>query len=434
MESFPDNRSGQPNAKYKISELGMSAFSVFWTQSPSFLEHQRRMESGVGVNNARMIFVIEELPSDNQIRDILDDVSPSHVSGVFDEILTSLEKKGVLEEFRSLYETYVVALDGLQYHSSQKVHCENCNTKKHKDGKVTYSHTMVAASIVKAGNDKVICLAPEFITPQDGHEKQDCELAAGKRLIAAKAPLFRELGVTITGDDLYCHQPFCEQLIAEGLKFVLICKPESHKITYELIEELDAQGGVEHLERRRKRKRGNKFVIDHYRFVNNVALRAGADALEVNWCEIITTDQNGKVLYRNAFATNYELTADNVSEVASAGRARWKIENEHNNTLKTKGYHLEHNFGHGQEHLSSLLAVLNLLAFLGHTVLEIVDNLFQELRQRIGRRDTFFGDIRALTTYWCFGSWRDLLLCMKEGLEKSRPPPPPGTVISYARV
>ena len=256
---------------------------------------------------------------------------------------------------------------------------------------------MVAASIVKADNDKVICFAPEFIIPQDGTEKQDCELAAAKRLIAAKAEFFRELGVTITGDDLYCHQPFCEDLIAQGLKFVLICKPDSHKIMYQLIEELDALGGVEHLQRRRKRKRGNKFVVDHYRFVNKVALRAGADALEVNWEE-----------------------------------QEWKIENEHNNTLKTKGYHLEHNFGHGQEHLASLLATFNLLAFLGHTMLELLDGLFLELRQRIGRRDTFFGDIRTLTTYWCFGSWRDLLLCMKKGLEESRPPPPPGTIISYA--
>ena len=37
--------------------------------------------------------------------------------------------------------------------------------------------------------------------------------------------------------------------------------------------------------------------------------------------------------------------------VADLGGRR---ENEHNNTLKTKGYNLEHNFGHGSEHLSKL--------------------------------------------------------------------------------
>ena len=57
-----------------------------------------------------------------------------------------------------------------------------------------------------------------------------------------------------------------------------------------------------------------------------------------------------------------------MAALAASGRARWKIENENNNTLKTKGYHLEHNFGHGQQHLSSLLDAMNILAFLFHTV------------------------------------------------------------------
>jgi hypothetical protein len=47
---------------------------------------------------------------------------------------------------------------------------------------------------------------------------------------------------------------------------------------------------------------------------------------------------------------------------------------ENNNTLKTKGYNLEHNYGHGKRHLSSLLATLNLLAFLFHTALDLVDD------------------------------------------------------------
>jgi hypothetical protein len=98
-------------------------------------------------------------------------------------------------------------------------------------------------------------------------------------------------------------------------------------------------------------------------FVNQVPLRDGEDALNVNWCELTTIRNDGKVTYRNAFATNRLITADNVAEVVRDGRARWKVENENNNTLKTEGYHLTHNFGHGKQHLSSVLATLNLLAF-----------------------------------------------------------------------
>jgi len=68
-----------------------------------------------------------------------------------------------------------------------------------------------------------------------------------------------------------------------------------------------------------------------------------------------------------------------VKVIAQAGRARWKIENKNNNTLKRKGYHLEHNFGHAKKYLSSLLLTLNILAFLFHTILEMMDDRYHNI-------------------------------------------------------
>jgi len=65
-------------------------------------------------------------------------------------------------------------------------------------------------------------------------------------------------------------------------------------------------------------------------------LRDSDDALLVNWCEITTRTEEGKILYRNAFATSLAIDDVNVATVVASGRARWKIENENNNTLKTK--------------------------------------------------------------------------------------------------
>ena len=100
-----------------------------------------------------------------------------------------------------------------------------------------------------------------------------------------------------------------------------------------------------------------------------------------------------------------------------AGRSRWKIENENNNTLKTKGYHLEHNFGHGKLHLSSLLACMNILAFLLHTLLDLSNETYRTLREALGSRRTFFEHVRTLTHYKCFGSWGGLLEFMVHNLE-----------------
>jgi hypothetical protein len=160
-----------------------------------------------------------------------------------------------------------------------------------------------------------------------------------------------------------------------------------------------------------------QLETDTYRFVNRVPLRDGNDALEVNWCELTTRNASGEVLYKNAFATDHEITQDNVAEIVLAGRARWKVENENNNTLKTKGYHLTHNFGHGDENLSAVMVTLNLLAFLTHTVLGLMDANYQLVRQKLVTRKNFFNDLRALTRYLCFDSWTALLLFMMRGLE-----------------
>ena len=186
----------------------------------------------------------------------------------------------------------------------------------------------------------------------------------------------------------------------------------------EWVAGLEVTDGVQR--RSVKRRQGKRTFTDTYRWVNQVPLRDGEDALQVNWCEATTTDEHGKVTYQNAFATNHAITAHNVAQIVRDGRARWKVENENNNTLKTKGYHLTHNFGHGKRHLCALLATLNLLAFGFHTLLERFDSSYQRLRQFLPRK-TFFDDLRALTRYLCFDSWEALMAFMVKGFELDAP-------------
>lgn len=123
-------------------------------------------------------------------------------------------------------------------------------------------------------------------------------------------------------------------------------------------------------------------------------------------------------MYHNDFATSHPVTTGKVVNLVKAGRCRWKIENENNNTLKTKGYHFEHNFGHGKQHLANLLATLALLAYLVHTIIDLMDDRFRTLLQKIGSRERLFDDIVTLTTFLCFKSWTALLDFMLVGLER----------------
>jgi hypothetical protein len=252
--------------------------------------------------------------------------------------------------------------------------------------------------------------------PQDGHDKQDCEQAAGKRWISQHAATLAPNQVTLLGDDLYSKQPFCSLAMQHGLNFILVCKPDSHSKLYDRLAFWQAQDMISHCEERRRNGSVTEVAIS--RFINDVLLQDGKQRLAVNWIEItVVNAKTGEQLYYNTFITNHRLTKENAAQVAQAGRGRWKIENENNNVLKTKGYHLEHNFGHGKTYLSATLLSLNLLAFLFHTVLEWSDEPYALVRQELARRQTFFDDLRALTRYMVFESWHHLMTFMIRGLE-----------------
>jgi hypothetical protein len=96
----------------------------------------------------------------------------------------------------------LLTLDGTRYFSSQKIHCPYCSTPHHANGLVTYFHSVLTPVVVKPGCDKVIPLAPEFVRPQDGQAKQDCEINAAKRWLGRWGSEYASLSVTVLGDDL----------------------------------------------------------------------------------------------------------------------------------------------------------------------------------------------------------------------------------------
>jgi len=416
IEHLPEHRKPGPNTRYTVKDAALSAFGIFYTQSPSFLEYQRHLQQAKGHNNACTLLGVEQIPCNNQIRNLLDPLMPRHLDGVYLEVFAGLEQHGLLHTLRVLNHQLLVALDGTQYHSSHAIHCQNCLQRQTSHGRTLYSHSAITPVIVCPGRSEVLPLPPEFIMPQDGHEKQDCERVAGKRWIDKYAKHVSSHGVTLLGDDLYSNQPLCKLALQKGCNFIFVCKPASHVKLYERLAFWQDTQAMKEVARRCRR--GRVTEVMSYRYINDVCLRDGKGALSVNWFEITSVNaKTGEQLYHNSFITNHPITDDTVLDLAQAGRGRWKIENENNNVLKTKGYHIEHNFGHGKQYLAAFLLSLNLLAFLFHTVLAWCDDQYALIRQVLARRQTFFDDIRALTRYIVFESWPHLMDFMIRGLE-----------------
>jgi hypothetical protein len=230
---------------------------------------------------------------------------------------------------------------------------------------------------------------PEFVAPQDGAEKQDCERNAVKRWFGKHHARLSPLRPIYLGDDLFACQPVAKMVTDNG----------SHKALYDFINGAELQ---RHEEKIRKRKTRETF---RYRWIEAVPLRDGNDAMLVNWVAFEIVDAKGRVTYSMAWVTSLAITKYNVAEIVACGRARWKIENESFNVMKNHGYELEHNFGHGQTFLAMTLAALNLLAFAWHTALDLLEPPWQAARQAAAKRTAFFAHIVTLTAYVVFPSW-----------------------------
>jgi hypothetical protein len=337
---MPDTRRPGHNERYETGDFVKSAFGVFFFQHQSMLDYQRRMQEKHGRNNLETVFGVTALPSDTWIRAQADRIEPGKFTPLFDESLKIAEDAGLLEGYRIRDGGVLIALDGVWYHGSEKIHCPRC-LHSTKDGVTTYYHSALAGTIVKPGERSVLPVMAEMIRNGDGEKKQDCELTAAKRWLGSHGQEYGWLKPTLLGDDLYSHEPFCRQALEAGYSFIFTCKNTTHSWLHETVENSE-KGEWTHRE-----WNGRYHLVYTCRWVNGVPIRyeeREEEVLQVNYLEMsIWNEEKGKRTYYNSWITDKTIDEGNAKHPADCGRARWKIENEHNNVLKNHGYNLEHN-------------------------------------------------------------------------------------------
>jgi hypothetical protein len=390
--------------KYDYADAIKSAYGVFFFQHPSMLNFQQELKRKFNRSNAETVLDVREIPSNNQITRLLDNLEPEWFADTFNNNLKRAEQYGALEEYRVLDGGVLIALDGVWYYSSENIHCEHC-LHKSTDGETTYYHSMVAGAVVKPGGSVVLPLMPEMIRNEDGQEKQDCERNATKRWLLNNGQRYAWLKPTLLGDDLYSDYNTCKAVLDQGYSFIFTCKEESHPWLTETVKNSYPE------EYQRREWNGRNHLEYRYQWVNGVEIRDNKETLLVNYLYMeIRNEEKGKVTYRNAWVTDKKIGAGNVRLLGDCGRARWKIENEHNNVLKNHGYNLEHNFGHGKNHGSELYAVLNLLGFLMHGMQLLLEEDYQKTWASFGRRESFFEALRFSFRRFLHESWEGFLI------------------------
>lgn len=400
--------------KYALHDVLMSGFAMMFFHHPSLLQFQERMKQKRDRCNLETIFQVKSVPSDTQMREILDEISPESLRPLLPKLFESVRRAGWAEQYKTSVPSgknkgsyYTMPLDGMEYFHSIEIQCPGCLKKEDsKSGRTDYYHYVVGATLVKAGSHRILPLDVEEVRNTDGQEKQDCELNAGKRLIERVRKEHPQLPLIVMGDDLYSHEPYVLLLIEKRMHFVLVAKPESHKELFEWVEDLDRQG--ECLKGKWEEGTGSKRRFYEYRVIDIVPLKAGG-RLGVNFVEVWERDQNGKLLYHNSWVTDLDVDSENVAVIVRIGRSRWKIENEQFNIHKNHGYEVEHNYGHGEKNLSMVFYLLNLMAFVTHLILEFGDRLYQKCRKQETLRETWL-ILRTMMRTMLFENWNAMLL------------------------
>ena len=159
----------------------MSGLALFSLKDPSLLAFDERRAAP---ENLQRVYHIQDIPSDTQLRTILDEVPPTALRPAFKQVVHTLQRAHALAQLRFMDHYYLVSVDGTGYFSSKKVHCDHCLERHNsRTGEITYTHQLLGAAIVCPGQAAVVPLYPKPIVKQDGSTKNDCERHAAKRFL-----------------------------------------------------------------------------------------------------------------------------------------------------------------------------------------------------------------------------------------------------------
>lgn len=189
-------------------------------QDPSLLQFQKRLEKKHHKSNLQTLFGIRKIPESTQLRTITNGVDSDYLSPFFDEYFYRLQRGKHLLQYQLFPELYLTSIDATDYFSSHATSCKKClRTKPTKKGEekrqdiqkenddeeegVRYAHKALQVAMMHPDMKQVIPLMPEEIRNTDGATKQDCEMNAAKRLIPKLRKAHPQLGIILTGDDLF---------------------------------------------------------------------------------------------------------------------------------------------------------------------------------------------------------------------------------------
>jgi hypothetical protein len=323
-------------------------------------------------------------PHNDTLDDYLAGVGAGPIAALRAGMMGRLIRMRTLDEAR-VQGRLVLGVDGTGYLVFRHQHCEHCLTRKAGEHTL-YCHQVLEAKILGPAQT-ALSLGSEFIDNRDvpaqaGEQKrkQDCELKAAVRLLAAVRQDFPRLRLCLSLDALYA----CGTGFALGKDFdasyVIVFKEGSLPALWQEFQTLlllcpdnrleRGEGGWRHVYRwvdelpyTDSDKRQWKLKAIHY-------AGEGPGGKRSEWAWLVSAD--------------LKVDARSVEQIAwGAGRARWVEENQGFNVQKSSGLNLEHAYSEG-DHFGAYYLLLQV----AHVMLQLLEkgSLLRALAAQAGKK------------------------------------------------
>ena len=264
---------------------------------------------------------LSELPHYDTINDVFEKLDENEIRKIQKYIAYAIIRSKMFDLYRFDKKIQLI-FDGTGLVSFDYKHCDHCLVDSHKDGTFTYKHMVLEAKMC-FGNI-LISLDSEFIDNPDPSvikiNKQDCEINAFKRLCKRIKKNFPKLAFIVSADSLYAAEPFIKICLNYNWDYIFTLKATRLQTVNEDFSEITAL------------ETGSKYKS--YYLLSNYSYR------KVTFNIVRFHDE----LTNNNFTyiTNLFVNDQNIKDIITLARKRWKIENEGFNEQKNGTFNINH--------------------------------------------------------------------------------------------
>lgn len=263
-----------------------------------------------------------ELPYWETIQDVFVTMDIMELREIQKYIVVSLLRSKMFDKYK-FNGSFQLLFDGTGLSNHNYNSNDNCIKKNHKNGKVSYYKYVLECKLV-VGNI-VISLDSEFIENvevNNENQKQDCETKAFKRMMKRIKKNYPKYKFIITGDALYATTPTITLVKKNKWNFIFNLKPERLKEVNRSFE-----GNIKLL---------NETTIPNYYLSTNIEFN---DNL-VNVIKFIEKKNKNDTTFR--YITDLIINNDNIKDIVTLDRNRWKIENNAFHMQKHGTFNISH--------------------------------------------------------------------------------------------